>query len=339
MHAFTAVRIGHFAPVLARLDGEHVRSTRSSSSASRARCSATRPTTRGSGRLRAEFRLVLQRPAGAGEEREDRATSIRPRKGSAAPTRSRASANTVFADKLDPANYRIGNAPVSYPYLWNIWKFDWVQYNASVSQPMARNVGEALGVGAAVHFLDPYGRPIAASERYRTSVRFDDLQRIESTLQQLRPPRWPEDLLGRHRSREGRARQARSSSSTARAATVRTSRSDAIRNATRRSGPPPSRCGRSREGHPRHRHGSAAALNFSTNELDLSQSGPRPAGRARAAAQAARRIPAAIDRGHRRAQGGGRAAQTSGSGRQGPAGADGGGARVREGGFERLSHR
>ena len=42
----------------------------------------------------------------------------------------------------------MGDAPVSYPYLWNIWKFDWVQYNGSVAQPLARNVGEALGVGA-----------------------------------------------------------------------------------------------------------------------------------------------------------------------------------------------
>ena len=34
--------------------------------------------------------------------------------------------NTVFADELDGANDSIGDAPVSYPFLWNIWKFDWV---------------------------------------------------------------------------------------------------------------------------------------------------------------------------------------------------------------------
>ena len=56
--------------------------------------------------------------------------------------------NTAFGDHLVPANYQTGDAPVSYPYLWNIWKFDWVQYNGSVAQPLARNVGEALGVGA-----------------------------------------------------------------------------------------------------------------------------------------------------------------------------------------------
>jgi hypothetical protein len=56
--------------------------------------------------------------------------------------------NTAFGDHLAKGNYQVGDAPVSYPYLWNIWKFDWVQYNGSVAQPLARNIGEALGVGA-----------------------------------------------------------------------------------------------------------------------------------------------------------------------------------------------
>ena len=55
--------------------------------------------------------------------------------------------NTAFGDHLAKGNYQVGDAPVSYPYLWNIWKFDWVQYNGSVAQPLARNIGEALGVG------------------------------------------------------------------------------------------------------------------------------------------------------------------------------------------------
>jgi mono/diheme cytochrome c family protein len=106
-------------------------------------------------------------------------------------------ANTVFGDHLDPVNYRTGNAPVSFPYLWNIWKFDWVQYNASVSQPLARNVGEVMGTGATYRLVDDYGRPVPPSERYRTSVAWDNLEWIETTLQSLQPPPWPEDLLGR----------------------------------------------------------------------------------------------------------------------------------------------
>ena len=105
-------------------------------------------------------------------------------------------ANTVFGDHLDPVNYHVGNAPVSFPYLWNIWKFNWVQYGASVSQPLARNVGEAMGTGATFRLIDGFGRPVPQDDRYRTSISFDNLLRIESTLQTLRPPRWPEDLLG-----------------------------------------------------------------------------------------------------------------------------------------------
>lgn len=116
--------------------------------------------------------------------------------------------NTVFADELDGANDSIGNAPVSYPYVWNIWKFDWVQYNASVSQPMARNMGEAFGVGARLHLIDRYGRPLPSAERFRTSVLVENLHAIETTLQRLEPPRWPEDLLGpvdRAKAERGRA--------------------------------------------------------------------------------------------------------------------------------------
>ena len=104
--------------------------------------------------------------------------------------------NVVFGDHVAPQNYHTGDAPVSFPYLWNIWKFDWVQYTASVSQPLARNVGEAMGVGASFHLVDDYGRPIPPGERYRTSILFDNLVRLESTLQKLAPPQWPEDVLG-----------------------------------------------------------------------------------------------------------------------------------------------
>ena len=106
-------------------------------------------------------------------------------------------ANVVFGDHISRANFHTGNAPVSYPYLWNIWKFNWEQYNASVSQPMARNVGEAMGVGATMKFRDGFGHPIPEPERYNTTISFNNLYHIESTLQNLKPPRWPEDILGK----------------------------------------------------------------------------------------------------------------------------------------------
>lgn len=105
-------------------------------------------------------------------------------------------ANTAFGDHLVPGNYHVATAPVSYPYLWNIWKFDWVQYNGSVAQPLARNVGEAMGVGAVLRLTDTYGNPLPATERLDSSVRVPDLVRIEHALQSLAPPPWPEHLLG-----------------------------------------------------------------------------------------------------------------------------------------------
>jgi mono/diheme cytochrome c family protein len=105
-------------------------------------------------------------------------------------------ANTVFGENLNLENLDIGNAPVSYPPLWNIWKFDWVQYNASVSQPMARNVGEALGVGAQYSLVDRYGRPLPPGDRFRSSVLVDSLHAIEEILQRLEPPAWPETVFG-----------------------------------------------------------------------------------------------------------------------------------------------
>ena len=105
-------------------------------------------------------------------------------------------ANTVFGDHLVASNYQDATAPVSYPYVWNIWKFDWVQYNGSVKQPLARNIGEALGVGAVIRLTDAYGNPVPEEQRYVSSVNIPNLDRIEHTLQKLTPPRWPEELLG-----------------------------------------------------------------------------------------------------------------------------------------------
>jgi hypothetical protein len=61
---------------------------------------------------------------------------------------------------------------------------------------MARNVGEALGVGATLSFFDAQGKPLQGDARYPSSVRVRDLNKIEETLQLLKPPVWPEALLG-----------------------------------------------------------------------------------------------------------------------------------------------
>ena len=105
-------------------------------------------------------------------------------------------ANASFGDAISATNYRVANTPVDYPQLWDMWTFDWVQWNGSAQQPMARNIGEALGVGATLNFFDADGQPLKGDARYPSSVRLGDLHLIEQTLQRLKPPAWPEELLG-----------------------------------------------------------------------------------------------------------------------------------------------
>ena len=105
--------------------------------------------------------------------------------------------NVVFGRGLqEPSNYHPANANVSFPFLWNAWKFDWVQYDASVTQPMQRNVGEALGVGAITNYLTN-GTPTPVESKFKSSVDIYHLAGIETSLQSLEPPRWPEQLFGK----------------------------------------------------------------------------------------------------------------------------------------------
>ncbi len=98
-------------------------------------------------------------------------------------------ANTVFADYLDRSNYRLANAPVNYPHLWDIWQFDWVQWTGSVKQAMARNLNEALGVRAHVELKDQ-------AHLFESTAMLPEMHCIETVLQHLKAPRWPEDLFG-----------------------------------------------------------------------------------------------------------------------------------------------
>ena len=96
-----------------------------------------------------------------------------------------------------PANTNRATAPVDFPYLWSIWNLNWVQYNGSVRQPMGRNIGEALGVGAITHFIEPRTGALSPEpERWRTSIPVRNLNALETLLESLQPPRWPEAVLG-----------------------------------------------------------------------------------------------------------------------------------------------
>jgi hypothetical protein len=65
------------------------------------------------------------------------------------------------------------DAPVSIPSLWETWKYDWVQWNGSIQNPLARNLGQAIGLNG-------------MSADVRT------LHQLETYVQELKPPRWRE---------------------------------------------------------------------------------------------------------------------------------------------------
>ena len=111
--------------------------------------------------------------------------------------------NQVFALDINrPANFVAPNAPVSFPFIWSSSWFIWVQYDASIMQPMVRNAGEALGVGALLT-LDS-----KSPNNFATSARLDTLHQIETQLagatpafagkafSGLKAPAWPEAVLG-----------------------------------------------------------------------------------------------------------------------------------------------
>ncbi len=78
------------------------------------------------------------------------------------------------------------DAPVSFPHLWGMWNTEWFQWGASTNSVIQRNIGQALGVGAA---YDP-------DHGYATTTRLDHLYAMERLSYKLKPPVWPADLFG-----------------------------------------------------------------------------------------------------------------------------------------------
>lgn len=92
------------------------------------------------------------------------------------------------------------NAPVSYPFLWNVPQHDKVQWNGiapnkKVRLPggvfdvggLGRNAGEVIGVFADVHVTPDY----PGLKGYSSSIRPGNLDAIEDQLGRLLPPAWP----------------------------------------------------------------------------------------------------------------------------------------------------
>ena len=77
-------------------------------------------------------------------------------------------------------------APVSYPWLWGFGQQTWFHYDGNTNSFMQRNLGEAIGVGA-----------VYDSARLISTLNPVNIHRLETLGRQIRPPAWPEQVLGR----------------------------------------------------------------------------------------------------------------------------------------------
>ena len=104
--------------------------------------------------------------------------------------------NRVF-DQVNRENLSVADAPVNFPYIWDSSWFEWVQYNASIRTPMARNIGEVLGVGGMINL------PGTPGENWKSTVNVRNLHLLEKQLSGdkpfggLRSPKWPSEILGK----------------------------------------------------------------------------------------------------------------------------------------------
>jgi hypothetical protein len=111
--------------------------------------------------------------------------------------------NIVFSVDLDnnPANFVPYSAPVHFPRIWQASWFEWVQYNGSIQQPMTRNAGEALGVGAKVNLSGSKDQLFASSAQIKTIFDLEQLlsgtppPNAQTGFNGLTSPKWPANIL------------------------------------------------------------------------------------------------------------------------------------------------
>jgi len=111
-----------------------------------------------------------------------------------------------FRDKL----FNQPDAPVSYPFLWDIPQHDYVQWNGIAPNaglgPIGRNTGEVIGVFGSMNWSRSHHWTLAgvfsgqglfntSPLNFSSSVNVHNLALIEDHLKNLHSPVWPENIL------------------------------------------------------------------------------------------------------------------------------------------------
>src|SRR3546814_682669 len=120
--------------------------------------------------------------------------------------------STASMFRVRDAFFNSPNAPVSYPFLWDATRSDFVQWNGVASNallgPLGRNTGEVIGVFAILDWHEDRGifadlkrfnlsawlSGQSSKQRvisFQSSADLFNLRRLEAHLHQLVSPRWP----------------------------------------------------------------------------------------------------------------------------------------------------
>jgi len=105
--------------------------------------------------------------------------------------------------------YNPADAPVSYPFLWDVPVHDYVQWNGRVDNselgPMARNAGQIIGVFGTLDWQEKAGFTLSSvlggqgfgdkHVNFQSSIDIRNLRRVEKHLRKLISPAWPEHIL------------------------------------------------------------------------------------------------------------------------------------------------
>jgi hypothetical protein len=107
--------------------------------------------------------------------------------------------------KLSEKIFVKADAPVSYPFLWDIPQHDYVQWNGIGANaglgPIGRNTGEVIGVFGTLDWAEEPGTSLysfisgqgikATHISFKSSINVHNLRLIESRLMNLQSPQWP----------------------------------------------------------------------------------------------------------------------------------------------------
>jgi len=104
------------------------------------------------------------------------------------------------------------NAPVSYPFIWDIGQSDYTQWNGLANNsgvgPLGRNTGEVIGVFGTLdwtsHEKGGFDLATVLTDQknknevvdFKSSIDLTNLHRLEAQLKLLQSPVWPQEILG-----------------------------------------------------------------------------------------------------------------------------------------------